>query len=375
MIRANGNGTMQSDEAFVAEVRAFVAGALPATVRDKVRRGAELTRDEYVAWLRALADRGWAAPAWPVAYGGCGWDARRRWLFEREMAAGWAPRSVNSGMFMLGPVLMRFGTDEQRARFLPAILRADDWWCQGFSEPNAGSDLASLRTTARLDGDHYVVNGEKVWVSYAQHATRMFFLARTEPDAKPQAGISFLTVAMDAPGVTRSPIETIDGHAEINAVAFEDVRIPVADRIGAPGAGWTCAKFLLAHERDVSADLPLAAQLVVRVRDAAREQPRERPGFAARLAEAEIRLETLWYAHLAANERDERDPDHAPPSYLKIASTEIIQELLRLLIDARGGALAPDDTASYLNGRKLSIYAGTNEIHRDLLARHLLAAS
>jgi alkylation response protein AidB-like acyl-CoA dehydrogenase len=372
---------MLPDDAFVAEVRAFMADALPASVRAKVRSGAELTRAEYVAWLRALHARGWAAPAWPVAYGGCGWSARTRWLFEREMAAGWAPRSVNSGMFMLGPVLMRFGTDEQRARFLPAILRADDWWCQGFSEPNAGSDLAALRTTARLEGDRYVVDGEKIWVSYAQHATRMFLLARTDPDVKPQAGISFLTVAMDAPGVTRSPIPTIDGHAEINAVALENVHVPVADRIGAPGEGWTCAKFLLSHERDVSAELPLAAQLVERVRDAARERTTARgtlladAGFAQQLAAVEIRLETLWHAHLLASERDERDPDRAPPSYLKIASTEIIQELLRLLIDARGDAPAPDDVASYLNGRKLSIYAGTNEIHRDLLARHLLAAT
>jgi len=221
------------EAAFAAEVRAFVERDLPASVAAKVRAGEEVERDEYVDWLGRLFAQGWAAPSWPVEHGGCGWDAHRRWIFERELALGWAPRNVNSGMFMLGPVLIEFGTDEQRARYLPRILRGEDWWCQGFSEPNAGSDLASLRTSAKRDGDEYIVNGEKVWVTYAQHATRMFFLARTDPDVKPQAGISFLLVDIEAPGITVRPIPTVDGVAEINAVSFENVRVPVANRVGA----------------------------------------------------------------------------------------------------------------------------------------------
>ncbi len=360
---------MSPDE-LTAAVQAFLDRPELAGIRATVRAGGELTRAQYLTWLRALDERGWGAPSWPVEHGGCGWNARLRWTFARAMADGWAPRAVNAGMFMLGPVLLRFGTAEQQARLLPRIRAATDWWCQGFSEPNAGSDLASLRTTARRDGDAYVVSGEKIWVSYAQHATHMFLLARTDSDVKPQAGISFLTVAMDAPGITVSPIPTVDGHAEINAVAFDEVRVPVAARIGADGEGWTIAKYLLSHERDVSAELPLATQLVTRVRDAAGTRL---PAFAERLADLEIRLESLWGAFLHTSLREERTGTSAP-SYLKIVSSEIIQALLRLLIEARGADATPEDIASYLNGRKLSIYAGTNEVHRDLLARHVLAS-
>jgi alkylation response protein AidB-like acyl-CoA dehydrogenase len=368
------------DETFAAEVRDFVRNELPAAVREKVRSGADLTRADYVDWLGRLYARGWGAPIWPVEYGGCGWSARQRWLFERELALGWAPRNVNSGMFMLGPVLIAFGTDEQRATYLPPILRGEDWWCQGFSEPNSGSDLASLRTAAPRDGDDYVVDGEKIWVSFAQHATRMFLLARTDTNVKPQAGISFLLTPIDAPGITVRPIATVDGRAEINAVSLESVRIPVANRVGDEGQGWTYAKFLLTSERDVSAELGSSLQLVERARNIARERASPRygsllddPSFAGPLAEAEIRLHMLWRAHLAAEEALERGAP-AAPSYLKLAGTEVQQTLLRLLLDASSDGMPPDDVASYLNGRKLSIYAGVNEVHRDLMARHLLGA-
>ena len=373
--------TMSADEtAFASDVSAFVSAELPPHVREKVRKGEELERAEYVDWQRRLFARGWAAPSWPLAYGGCGWAARRRWIFDREMAAGWAPRNVNSGMFMLGPVLIEFGTGEQRARYLPRILAGEDWWCQGFSEPNAGSDLASLRTSAVRDGDAYVVNGEKVWVTFAQHATRMFFLARTDPIVKPQAGISFILVDMDAPGITVQPIATADGYAEINAVSFVNVRVPVENRIGAEGQGWTCAKFLLANERDVAADLGGSFQIVERIRDAARrrridnEPLLHEPAFAAQLAELEIRLTMLAHAQLHASEAAERGPANAPPSYLKLAGTELQQALLRLLVEASADDLPRDVAANDLNARKLSIYAGTNEVHRDLLARYLLGA-
>jgi alkylation response protein AidB-like acyl-CoA dehydrogenase len=361
------------DARFAAEVRAFVGAELPAHVRAKVRAGEELERAEYVDWQRRLFERGWAAPAWPLAFGGCAWSARRRWIFEREMAAGWAPRNVNSGMFMLGPVLIAFGTAGQQARYLPRILAADDWWCQGFSEPNAGSDLASLRTSAVRDGGDYIVNGEKVWVTFAQHATRMFFLARTDPGVKPQAGISFFLVDMATPGLTVKPIATADGYAEINAVSFVNVRVPAENRVGAEGQGWTCAKFLLANERDVAADLGGSFQIVERIHDAARRRPLD-PAFAAQLAELEIRLTMLAHAQLHASEAAERDPERAAPSFLKLAGSELQQALLRLLVEACAGDLPRDVAANDLNGRKLSIYAGTNEVHRDLLARYLLGA-
>ncbi len=365
--------TLEDDARFVAGIRAFLDAELPSHTREKVRAGEELERAEYVAWQRRLFARGWAAPSWPAVFGGCGWDARRRWIFEREMAAGWAPRNVNSGTFMLGPVLIEFGTDEQRARYLPRILAAEDWWCQGFSEPNAGSDLASLRTSAVREGGVYVVNGEKVWVTFAQHATRMFFLARTDFSVKPQAGISFLLVDIDAPGITVRPIATADGYAEINAVSFVNVRVPVENRVGAEGQGWACAKFLLANERDVAADLGGSFQIVERIRAAARRRPAD-PVVAAQLAELEIRLTMLARAQLRASEAAEHDPAHAPPSYLKLAGTELQQALWHLFVEACAGDLPREVAARDLNARKLSIYAGTNEIHRDLLARYLLGA-
>jgi alkylation response protein AidB-like acyl-CoA dehydrogenase len=360
------------DAAFAAEVRAFVAAELPAHVRDKVRAGEELERAEYVDWLQRLHARGWAAPAWPLAYGGCGWNARRRWIFERELAAGWAPRNVNSGMFMLGPVLIAYGSDAQRARYLPRILTGEDWWCQGFSEPNSGSDLASLRTSAVREGDDYVVNGEKVWVTFAQHATRMFVLARTDASVKPQAGISFLLVDMDVPGIGVRPIPTADGYAEINAVSFVNVRIPLEQRVGAEGQGWTYAKFLLSNERDVAADLGGSFQIVERVRAALAR--RSDASVLAQLADLEIRLTMLARAHVDAGSAADAKPGQAPPSFLKLAGSEVQQALLRLLVEASSGDLPREVAANDLNARKLSIYAGTNEVHRDLLARYLLGA-
>jgi alkylation response protein AidB-like acyl-CoA dehydrogenase len=361
--------TSEDDASFSASVRSFVVAELPQRVREKVRAGEELERAEYVDWQRRLFARGWAAPSWPIAHGGCGWDARRRWIFDREMAAGWAPRNVNSGMFMLGPVLIAFATSEQQARYLPPILAGEDWWCQGFSEPNAGSDLASLRTSAVRDGDAYVVNGEKVWVTFAQHATKMFFLARTDPNVKPQAGISFLLTEMTAPGLTVTPIPTADGYAEINAVSFVNVRVPVENRVGDEGQGWTCAKFLLANERDVAADIGGSFQIVERIRPLVAD-----PVHAAQLAELEIRLTMLAHAQLNASEAAERDPANAAPSFLKLAGTELQQALLRLLVEVSRGDVSHAVAANDLNARKLSIYAGTNEVHRDLLARYLLGA-
>lgn len=361
-----------SDDAFAAGVREFITTSLPADVRAKVRAGEELSRAEYVAWQKTMHARGWGAPSWPAAYGGCGWNARERAIFEREMAAGWAPRTVNSGMFMLGPVLIAFGTDAQKATYLPRILAGDDWWCQGFSEPNSGSDLASLRTSAVRDGDDYIVNGEKVWVTFAQHATKMFFLARTDATVKPQAGISFLLVDMDTPGITVNPIPTTDGYDEINAVSFVNVRVPVANRVGAEGEGWTCAKFLLSNERDVAADLGGSFQIAERIRLALLE--RSDIVAQSQLATLEIRLTSLARAQRDASAAAERDPAHGGPSYLKLAGSELQQALLRLLIDVSAPDAPRDVVANDLNARKLSIYAGTNEVHRDLLARHLLGA-
>ena len=239
--------------AFRESVRAFLAAELPADVRAKMQAGRELTKADYIAWQHKLNARGWLAPGWPVKYGGTGWSVVQRHIFEDEMAMGWAPRQMPFGVSMVAPVIIEFGNDEQRAYYLPRILNSDDWWCQGYSEPEAGSDLASLKTRAERDGDDYVINGQKTWITLAQFANMIFVLARTDPNAKKQEGISFILVDMTTPGVTVRPIVTIDGGKEINEVIFENVRVPVANRVGKEGEGWTYAKFLLEHERNGTA--------------------------------------------------------------------------------------------------------------------------
>ena len=237
------------EAAFRDEVRGFFRTALPEPIRRKLVDGHHPSKEDIVTWQRILNARGWAVPHWPVEYGGTGWSPVQQYIFLDEMQQAPAPQPLPFGVNMVGPVIFTFGTDAQKSRFLPRIANLDDWWCQGFSEPGAGSDLASLKTTAKRDGDHYVVNGQKTWTTLAQHADWIFCLVRTDPAAKKQEGISFLLIDMKTPGVTVRPIQTIDGGHEVNEVFFDDVRVPVENLVGEENKGWDYAKFLLGNER------------------------------------------------------------------------------------------------------------------------------
>jgi len=236
-------------ETFRQEVRNFLHTQLPEPLRQSVLQHRRLGKQDFLDWLAILNRRGWAAPGWPVAYGGTGWSVMQRHIFDEENALAGAPEVPPFGVRMIAPVLMKFGTDRQRARYLPRILSGEDWWCQGYSEPGAGSDLASLKTRAEVQGDHFVVTGQKTWTTYGQYANKMFCLVRTDPAAQKQRGISFLLIDMDSPGVTVRPIQTLDGDHEINEVFLDEVKVPLTNLVGELNQGWTCAKYLLSHER------------------------------------------------------------------------------------------------------------------------------
>ncbi len=370
--------------AFRAEVRAFVDSRLPPSIRDKVLRGARLEKEDYQCWQRILHAHGWGAPNWPREYGGTGWDAVQQAVFDDECAAAGAPRQLPFGLKMLGPVLMRFGTEAQRERFLPDILRGDAWWCQGYSEPGAGSDLASLKTRAVLDGEHYVVDGQKTWTTLAQHADWMFCLARTDPAAKPQLGISFLLVDMRSPGVTVRPIITLDGEHEVNEVWLDAVRVPLAQRVGEAHQGWTIAKYLLGHERSNIAGVGICRREMQRLRalhagDDARGRRLRADALArARMAQLEIDLLALEITQLRLLQQPAASG--AASSMLKVLGSQMQQRIAEALLHAAGAqALGGSDTlpgaehallaAQYANWRKVSIYGGSNEIQRNILAR------
>jgi alkylation response protein AidB-like acyl-CoA dehydrogenase len=287
------------DLAFREEARAFIAENYPKALRGKQEEGEELAKEDFLSWHRVLAKKGWIAPAWPKEYGGPGWTTTQRFIWSEELARADTLPILPFGINMVGPVIYTFGTPEQKARFLPRILSGEDWWCQGYSEPGAGSDLASLRTKAVREDDHYIVNGQKTWTTLAQHADWGFFLVRTDPDSKPQEGISFLLIDMKSPGVTVRPIITLGGEHEVNEVWLEDVRVPVDQRIYEENKGWTCAKFLLAHERTGIAGVARSKRGVERIKTIARsEMDGDRPlianpFFKRKIAELEIDLTAL----------------------------------------------------------------------------------
>ena len=289
------------DLAFQQEVRTFIAENYPEQLRAKQDDGDELAKEDFLAWHKVLYKKGWVAPAWPVEYGGTGWTPTQRFIWSEETARADCIRLLPFGLAMVGPVIYTFGTPEQKARFLPRILSGEDWWCQGYSEPGSGSDLASLRTEAVRDGDHYVVNGQKTWTTLAQHADWGFFLVRTDPDAKQQEGISFLLIDMKSPGITVRPIITLGGEHEVNEVWLEDVRVPVEQRIYEENKGWTCAKFLLAHERTGIAGVASSKRGVEKVKAIARsEMDGDKPllanaFFRRKVAELETDLTALEY--------------------------------------------------------------------------------
>jgi alkylation response protein AidB-like acyl-CoA dehydrogenase len=388
-----------ADIAFREEARAFIAENYPEHLRSKQDEGEEMAKEDFLSWHRVLAKKGWVAPAWPKEYGGPGWTTVQRYIWSEELARADTIPIMPFGINMVGPVIYTFGTPEQKARFLPRILSGEDWWCQGYSEPGAGSDLASLRTRAVRDGDHYVVNGQKTWTTLAQHADWGFFLVRTDPDAKPQEGISFLLIDMKSPGVTVRPIITLGGEHEVNEVWLEDVRVPVENRIYEENKGWTCAKFLLAHERTGIAGVARSKRGVERIKTIARsEMDGDRPlianpFFKRKIAELEIDLSALEYTELRtlASEASGRGPG-PESSLLKIKGTEIQQRLTELALEAVGhyGApyfrgfgegdnehpIGPDyahrTAPTYFNGRKTSIYGGSNEIQRNIIAKMVL---
>ncbi|VDC50525.1 acyl-CoA dehydrogenase family protein [Brevundimonas mediterranea] len=385
------------DIAFRESVRAFIAAEYPADLRAKQDRGEELGKEDFLSWHRVLARKGWIAPGWPVEYGGPGFTSTQRYLFGEEMAAADAVPILPFGINMVSPVIYTFGTPEQKARFLPPTLAGDIWWCQGYSEPGAGSDLASLKTRAvrgaDADGDHYVVNGQKTWTTLAQYADWGFFLVRTDPDAKAQEGISFLLIDMKSPGVTVRPIISLDGAHEVNEVWLEDVRVPAENRIHEENKGWTCAKFLLAHERSGIAGVARSKRELEKVQAIAEaEGLADDPVFERRLAELEIDLLALEYTELRTLARESAGKGPGPESsLLKIKGTEIQQRLTELALDAAGAYALPDARAlrdgnlgpigpdyagraapTYFNVRKTSIYGGSNEIQRNIIAKMVL---
>jgi alkylation response protein AidB-like acyl-CoA dehydrogenase len=386
-----------ADQAFRQEVRDFVAANLPADIRRKVELGLRLERADYVAWYSRLYARGWITPGWPKEHGGPGWTPLQRYIFDEETLAGGAPRIIASGINMLGPVLIAFGTEEQKARYLPPIRRSETWWAQGFSEPGAGSDLAAVRTTAVRDGDHFVVNGHKAWTSYAHFCEMLFCLVRTDPDARPQQGISFLLIDMKSPGVEVRPIRMLDGGNDLNEVFLDNVRVPVENLVGELNKGWSYGKYLLGHERTGIAGIGSCKQQLRRARSLAEKQGlADDPLLAARLAGLEIELMALEFTGLrmlGANQRSSAPGVEA--SILKVRGTELRQSIYELLVEIAGpqaipfdeATLAgepshappvPDDlvalAANYLDSRKLSIYGGANEVQRNLISKAYLTA-
>ncbi len=379
------------ETAFRADVRAFVQANLPEDIRDAQLGGRLVNREQLTRWTRILHARGWAAYTWPQAHGGPGFSPVQRHIFEDECAQAGAPELLPFGLKMVAPVLMAFGNAWQKQHYLPRIADLSDWWCQGYSEPGAGSDLAGLRTRAELDGEHYIVNGQKTWTTLAQDADWMFCLVRTENTARKQEGISFLLIDLRSPGVTIRPIITIDGAHEVNEVWFQDVRVPACNLVGEPGKGWTYAKYLLVHERLNFGGMGFCKREIARLKRMAAKVMRggrpalENPLIRNRLAVLEMRLASIDMTNLRilrAAERGESDDRHAP--YLKIISSELQQDIAELqsrilgqqaaILRQDGNQLREEALAAltYCNLRKTTIYAGSNEIQRNIAARQLL---
>ena len=388
------------EQAFRSEVRAFLEQNLPADIAEKVRLGRRLSKEDHQRWQKILNKQGWYAVNWPVEYGGTGWSVVQKHIFDEECAAAGAPRLVAFGVNMVAPVIIKFGTQAQKDYYLPRILRSEDWWCQGYSEPGAGSDLASLKTRAERDGNDYVVNGQKTWTTLGQHANRIFCLVRTDSEAKKQEGISFLLIDMDTPGITVRPIITLDGEHEVNEVFFDNVRVPVENLVGEENRGWTCAKYLLTHERTGQAGIGLSKAALAHLKDMAGAETVagrpliDDPLFRARIAEVEMRLMAVEMSTLRilAATRDGGVPG-AESSLLKIQGSEIRQAISGLMRKALGPNALPflepelepdfegeplyrDYSASpasqYFNLRKLSIYGGSNEIQKNIIAKQVL---
>ncbi|HJV01106.1 MAG TPA: acyl-CoA dehydrogenase family protein [Burkholderiaceae bacterium] len=386
------------DLAFRDMVRAFLAANLPSDLQQKVRQHLRLQKDDYVRWHRIVARQGWAAPAWPVEFGGTGWNATQRHIWEEECARAGTPPILPFGINMVAPVIMAFGNAEQKAYYLPRILSCEDWWCQGYSEPGSGSDLASLKTTAERVGDQYIVNGQKTWTTLGQHADMIFCLVRTDPNVRKQEGISFLLIDMKTPGITVRPIIMLDEDHEVNEVFFDNVKVPAANLIGKENKGWTYAKYLLGHERTGIAAVGRSKRELLFLKKIATEHLKhgkpllQDPLFAAKVASLEIELMALETTVLRVISQE----SHAPgpeASMLKVRGSEIQQLLTELMVEAlgpdalpfdtdylegkAGHSLTGDDAAAplagyYFNFRKTSIYGGSNEIQKNIITQMIL---
>ena len=389
-----------ADNAFRADICAWLDANLPQALRTKVLDHKRLSRDDYASWHKLLGTRGWSVVAWPKEFGGPGWNATQRHIWDEECARIGAPGVLPFGVSMVAPVLMKYGSDAQKARYLPPILDGTDWWCQGYSEPGSGSDLASLRTRAERQGDHYLVNGQKTWTTLGQFADMMFCLVRTDSGAKKQEGISFLLIDMKTPGITVRPIITLDEDHEVNEVFFEDVKVPMENLVGEENRGWTYAKYLLGHERTGIARVGQSKRELVFLKRLATDQKKggasllKDPVFAAKIAALEIEIMALEVTvqRVVASEANGRGPG-PEASMLKIKGTEVQQALTELMVEAIGPqaaafdpeylegerehSLAGDDDAAplaayYFNFRKTSIYGGSNEIQKNIIAQMIL---
>lgn len=390
----------QEQQAFADEVREFIRTHLPADIARKVRRDQHLSKDDYMRWQQILGKKGWHTFNWPEAYGGPGWNIIQSYLFEVISAEMDCPIIQPFGPRMAGPVIYTFGTEEQKERFLPGIRDSTVWWCQGYSEPQSGSDLASLSTQAEDRGDHYLVNGQKIWTSYAHYADWMFCLVRTRSDGRPQEGISFLLIDMSSPGIEVQPILMMEGTHSFNTVFLDNVKVPKENLIGEQDKGWSYAKFLLEHERVDNAAIGVTKAAMRRLKDiAAKERSGERPLlhdplFHSRMVSVEAQLQALEVTALRVLSRVASGQAPGPvASLLKIRGTEIAQRISELTSQAVGHYALPfqpaylkDESAeepvgpthaataanNYLWRRSMSIYGGSNEIQRNIIAKHML---
>ena len=381
--------------AFRDEVRSWLRGNLPAELRQKVESYQELSKEDLLRWHRILADKGWVAPDWPKEWGGTDWTVTQRYIFEEECGFAATPPLVAFSLRMCAPVLLRFGTDAQKQRFLPRIYKGEDFWCQGYSEPGSGSDLASLKTKAVKDNGHYVVTGQKIWTTLAHYADWIFCLVRTDASKeKRQDGISFLLIDMKTPGITVRPIILMDGGHETNEVFFDDVKVPVENLVHEEGKGWTVAKYLLGYERMGTGRIGASKRELARLKELAAHHTKngkpilDDPRFRDRLTRVEVELMALEITNLRFLDQMRRSgkPPGADVSMLKIKGTEIQQAITELMMQAAGPlaqAYRPVDAMDfdhftarlaprYCNMRKATIYAGSNEIQRNIIAKATL---
>jgi len=390
-------GFTAEEQSFREEVRNFFAEHVPAGARRAVQAGRHVSKDDQIVWQRKLNAKGWAVPHWPIEYGGTNWSPTKRYIFVQEMQLAAVPPAWSIGTNLLAPVIYTFGSERQKRHFLPRIANLDDWWCQGFSEPDAGSDLASLRTSARREGDYYVVNGQKIWTTMAQNANWIFCLVRTSNEGKKQTGISFLLIDMNTPGVTVRPIVTIEGWHDVNEVFFDNVKVAAENLVGEENKGWDYAKFLLGNERTGIARVGVSKERIRRIKELARHTVADgRPiiedqRFLERITAIEIELKALELTQLrvvAAEEKYGKGKPNPASSVLKIKGTEIQQATTELMLEVLGPMAAkyvgPDEMSedsanwvqqvapSYFNNRKLSIYGGSNEIQRNVIAKAVL---